>query len=156
MLDSEKICNHCSELKPRSAFSSDRNKKDGLHTICKVCRNRPRSTEEKAALAERQRNLRKKEKWKKYYAEYAKKWRKTDKGKAYVLLVGRQMADRHPLKYKARRLVNEAIRSGLMTNLPCFTCGELKVEAHHPDYDSPLDVIWLCNKHHNEVHHAKP
>ncbi len=30
----------------------------------------------------------------------------------------------------------------------CSDCGETKVEAHHEDYSKPLDVEWLCKKHH--------
>ena len=36
--------------------------------------------------------------------------------------------------------------------LPCIICGELNVEAHHAHYDLPLDVIWLCTKHHKQTH----
>ena len=33
---------------------------------------------------------------------------------------------------------------------PCW-CGAT-AEAHHPDYDKPLEVEWLCKKHHMEKH----
>jgi hypothetical protein len=31
-------------------------------------------------------------------------------------------------------------------------CGTWMVEAHHPDYSSPLDVVWLCRRHHTDLH----
>lgn len=27
-----------------------------------------------------------------------------------------------------------------------------QVEAHHKDYRNPLDVVWLCRKHHIKLH----
>lgn len=35
----------------------------------------------------------------------------------------------------------------------CKECGEKKTQAHHPDYSKPLDIIWLCKKHHAELHY---
>lgn len=29
------------------------------------------------------------------------------------------------------------------------------VQCHHKDYSKPLDVIWLCLKHHRELHNQK-
>lgn len=55
-------------------------------------------------------------------------------------------------KIKVRTLTNFCIRNGLLTRNPCEVCGELKVDAHHDDYMRPLDVRWLCRKHHNEHH----
>jgi hypothetical protein len=28
-------------------------------------------------------------------------------------------------------------------------------ERHHPDYSKPKNIIWLCKKHHEQVHHTK-
>jgi hypothetical protein len=41
---------------------------------------------------------------------------------------------------------------GRLIRQPCEVCGEKKVEAHHDDYDKPLDVRWLCKAHHTDVH----
>lgn len=35
-----KLCNKCKERKERSCFTKDRNKKDGLSTLCRDCRNK--------------------------------------------------------------------------------------------------------------------
>lgn len=49
--------------------------------------------------------------------------------------------------------VREAVRNGLIMKTVCIICGE-KSEAHHPDYSNPLSVVWLCRKHHMEVHNG--
>jgi hypothetical protein len=33
-----------------------------------------------------------------------------------------------------------------------LVCGTMEVESHHPDYSQPLKVIWLCCKHHRQLH----
>lgn len=55
-------------------------------------------------------------------------------------------------KMESRKAVKIAIKKGALIQRPCEICGELKVDAHHDDYDRPLDVRWLCRKHHNEHH----
>jgi hypothetical protein len=47
----------------------------------------------------------------------------------------------------ARRAVSMAVKNGKLKKEPCL-CGNEKVEAHHEDYTHPLDVIWVCKKHH--------
>ena len=53
---------------------------------------------------------------------------------------------------KAHDAVSNAIKGGKLVRLPCSECGEAKTEAHHYAYDMPLDVIWLCKKHHAQLH----
>lgn len=57
-----------------------------------------------------------------------------------------------PKRRSAHIAVGNAIRDGKLIKQPCFVCGKVEVEAHHPDYDQPLEVVWLCIQHHKEVH----
>ncbi len=60
--------------------------------------------------------------------------------------------ERHPEKVKARWKTRDAIKQGKLVRQLCEVCGNTKSEAHHDDYSKPLDVRWLCKKHHTEVH----
>lgn len=63
---------------------------------------------------------------------------------------------RYSTVYKAkqavRRKLRHAVDKGVLTRLPCEVCGEVISEGHHEDYNKPLEVKWLCRKHHKEVH----
>jgi hypothetical protein len=48
----------------------------------------------------------------------------------------------------------ERHQSGRLKKLPCEVCGNPKSDGHHDDYAKPLDVKWLCRKHHAERHRA--
>src|ERR1035437_2598674 len=56
------------------------------------------------------------------------------------------------------KLVSTALINGSLIKLPCGVCGELRTEAHHDDYDKPLDVRWLCRSCHlaHHVNARKP
>lgn len=43
-------------------------------------------------------------------------------------------------------------RRGKLVPKPCEVCGETDVQMHHDDYRRPLDVRWLCAKHHRAHH----
>ncbi len=57
------------------------------------------------------------------------------------------------LKYSAHLAVQRALGSGLLEKQPCEVCGAATVDAHHERYDRPLDVRWLCRRHHVKLHH---
>lgn len=59
---------------------------------------------------------------------------------------------KHPKRYKATSMINNAIRSGKLFSEPCFVCGDEKTVGHHDDYDKPLNVRWLCQPHHHQWH----
>jgi len=59
-----------------------------------------------------------------------------------------RQVERHPERVRARELVYKAKKSGKLIPEPCLDCGSMNVQAHHPDHSKPLDVIWVCPKHH--------
>ena len=81
----------------------------------------------------------------------AKAYKKTEEGKAAHARAVKAWKEKNALRRAAQVILGNAVRDGRITPLPCFVCGE-KAEAHHPNYDSPLDVVWLCPTHHKETH----
>ena len=51
-----------------------------------------------------------------------------------------------------REIFNHYIRDKHIEKQPCEICGALDVEAHHDDYDKPLEVRWLCFSCHSKWH----
>lgn len=52
---------------------------------------------------------------------------------------------------RASHMVEIAIAKGILKPQGCEECGK-KADAHHDDYNKPLDVRWLCKEHHSEWH----
>ncbi len=50
--------------------------------------------------------------------------------------------------HKANVAIARLVKKGIITKMPCGVCDSEKTEAHHPDYSKPLEVVWLCQKHH--------
>ncbi len=91
---------------------------------------------------------------KKYYAENRerllavnKKWRDTNRKYLNELSKGERKE-----KIRVRLSLRYAVKKGLIEKKPCEKCGNVRSQGHHIDYKKPLDVIWLCQKHHSEVH----
>ena len=64
----------------------------------------------------------------------------------------RRYRSRHPHKVAAHMAVRSAVRQGKLAKSTCEVCGCSDAHAHHDDYSRPLDVIWLCKKHHEARH----
>lgn len=133
-----KACRKCRVEKDDSAFSKCADHKDGLQSYCKQC------------------SRKKVEQWAKENPEKARakdlRWKSINK--AHVNEHDRQRMAANPEKCVARRLVRSAIAAGTLVRKPCEVCGASRTHGHHEDYSKPLDVNWLCPKHHAARHSA--
>lgn len=62
------------------------------------------------------------------------------------------------LKRRARWQLKDAIRYGKITRgSVCEIGGECEgpIQAHHDDYSKPLEVRWICRKHHMDIDRPK-
>lgn len=64
----------------------------------------------------------------------------------------RELSNEARQKASARSYLKEYVRRGHIKPEPCSSCGAMNSEAHHPDYDSPLCVHWLCRQCHLAEH----
>lgn len=134
-----KRCFKCSESKPRSEFYRHPMMGDGLLGKCKECT--------KKDVKE---NRKKKPN---YYRAYdVARFRDDQDRRKAASEYQRVSRKRCPEKWAARNAISNAVRDGRVTRMPCEVCGDEKSEAHHPDYSKPLDVQWLCFKHHRKIH----
>lgn len=61
---------------------------------------------------------------------------------------------KNKMKIQVRALTRSYIKVGRLKKQPCEICGTDKaIEAHHDDYAQPMNIRWLCKKHHEEHHH---
>ena len=74
------------------------------------------------------------------HAAYMRGWRP-----AHPLTPEQRMKD------TARSYANVYRRRGNLVPEPC-ECGEEKVEMHHPDYQRPTHVQWMCRPCHLNLH----
>jgi len=59
---------------------------------------------------------------------------------------------RYPEKIRARRILAYAVKTEKLHRQPCRVCQTTPTFAHHEDYGKPLNVTWLCRRHHHEEH----
>ena len=126
-----KACSKCGLVKDESEFYKRSSKNDKLRAICRICVSKYQKTPEVL----------------KRHRKASAKYERTEKGKRIVAEKRKRCRANNPEKIAARNAVNNAVRDGRLEKKPCY-CGELKLEGHHEDYSKPLDVEWLCTKHH--------
>lgn len=143
-----KTCFKCLKDKPVSEFYKHPQMGDGYLGKCKSCTKK--DSNERRMLLEAT-NL----EW--VLNERARNREKSKKARRQGMSTKRDRAEssrkfrlKFPFKARAHTAVENAIRNGRLKPQKCF-CGG-KAQAHHEDYSKPLDVVWLCRKHHMERH----
>ena len=148
-----KTCFKCGVSKPRCEFYRHPQMGDGLLGKCKACTKldvgirywikRPEIQAYDRARSSLPHRL-----------EARKQYARTQMGRVAHARARRAWEQQFPEKIAAVRAVHRALRSGNLVRTPCEVCGEVRTEAHHDDYSKPLDVRWLCVRHHKEHHKA--
>ena len=123
-----KYCPSCKRLLRFDVFQQNAGRPDGKQPYCKAC-------------------------WPKYLQKWRKRPETKDWERAKTRLVRRTLEGKH--KQYARQFTHHAIRFGYLIPQPCEVCGSTDVQAHHTQYEKPLDGIrWLCEEHHKTHGHG--
>lgn len=154
-----KTCSSCGEAKSLSEFYRNSLGRPGHRGECKPCGvEKAKLCRHANPVAARMRIAKwreaNREKWLRLQRESWNRYKATHE--ADYLESRRQSSKKsrrkRPHVWKARSDLNNAIRSGRIIRKPCEVCGEPNTHGHHDDYSRPLDVRWLCRKHHDEYH----
>ena len=140
MQTTEKTCFKCGLSKPLSEFYRHAMMADGHLNKCKQCTKTDVGNHRHGAGRER-------------VLAYDRERAKTNHRKAARDRTVKEWSVKHPDRKRAQAKLRRAVLSGAVDKLPCIIFGE-KAEAHHPHYDLPLDVVWLCPSHHKQAHVA--
>ena len=124
----KKRCSDCNETKPLAGFHKDKNGTYGRRNLCKEC-----------GYKRGRKNIRTRKLWNKEnkdsMSKSIKAWRESN-----------------PEKLKVYKIVRKALLEGQLVRQVCEKCSNPKTHAHHPSYAKPLEVTWLCFKHHQQAH----
>lgn len=132
-----KQCFKCRRLLDRMCFYAHPQMGDGLLGKCKECAKQDVKERYAAAIGARH--------------AYERARNRTPARRQQLAASSRRRKTRHPEKARAWAAVSNALRDGKLVRQPCQVCGA-RAQAHHPDYSKPLDVQWLCFRHHREAH----
>lgn len=83
-------------------------------------------------------------------ANRLREYRKTPQGKLAFLKINRRQRITNRDKVKARQRLNWHVAAGnIIRPSRCTRCLQKgPVEGHHPSYQQPLNVVWLCRPCH--------
>jgi hypothetical protein len=138
-----KTCFKCKTEKPLSDFYKHPQMADGHLNKCRECAKKDSDDNFKRKLQDPHWQIKERERQRKKQAN------RRDLGivKSYK---------REPLPWASRKEkygeYSKAIRDGRIKQESCAVCGKEKTQGHHEDYSKPLDVIWLCVRHHQDRH----
>ena len=144
-----KVCFKCGKRRGITQFYKHSQMEDGYLNKCKECA--------KADSRDTYNTNRRDSEWllkeRRRQRDKEQKRRAEGKVKKYDRLEAtRKWRQKNKLKQAAHNAVARALKNGILNKSPCEVCSKKKVESHHEDYSKPLEVVWLCSKHHSARH----
>lgn len=134
----EKTCVVCLVTKTTADFYKHPRMSDGFLSACKDCH-------KKSVIKNRLKNVEK-------YREYDRNRANLPHRVALALEEQKRWRREDKRRMQCHSAVARALMKGVVVPTPCFVCGNERTVAHHPSYDLPLDVVWLCQAHHVQLH----
>jgi hypothetical protein len=148
-----KTCKGCGATKPLSGYYLQNGKPMARCKECVKAAVRKHREENIERVREYDRNRpNAKERNKINAARSRRQYHEDPEYRERVLESKRAWQEQNRVKRACHVITGHAIRDGRLVKQPCEVCGEIEVDAHHDDYSKPLDVRWLCRKHHAEHH----
>lgn len=147
-------CRTCKRVLPILHFHRNTSNKTGHNYQCRSCA----SAYRKKYYLDHKDGIRA---WKKryYHENYARiieaNQRYVEQNKAKVLSWKSAWGKRNRKKGAAKRRIGAAIQRGDLVRQPCEMCPKTntnRIQGHHHNYQKPLEVNWLCQKHHRFIH----
>lgn len=151
----EKTCNRCNKKLPLNSFAMRSHEKSRDH-YCVDCRR----------SYSREHYQKNRAKYRAMHCAYSKteagreshrKWDNNNRAAQQIVRNARDssrknMSAENHMKAIARSRLRYAVNAGSIERLPCEVCGVTPTHGHHDNYNKPLDVQWLCEKHHLAAH----
>jgi len=138
-----RLCSDCGAEKPLDDFPAHSESAEGRRRQCRSCYRARRRMLLDANPTRKQQTLSRVKAWHEAHPDrvrvHRQKWQDANR------VWNEKLSSQHKVKY--------AKRTGKLVAQPCEVCGS-KGQAHHDDYTKPLDVRWLCSRHH-KLHHLE-
>jgi hypothetical protein len=143
-----KRCFKCLRVRPIAEFYKHSMMRDGHLNKCKDCTRRD-TAENRAKRIDYYRAYDMVR-----YAESGQRGEASDEAKRRS---GKAWKERNADKMRAHQRVRSALSSGTLTRpSACERCSRpCRPQAHHHDYNAPLEVEWICSRCHASVHRKR-
>jgi hypothetical protein len=142
-----KDCAECGKRLGLSEFGVNSATDDGLSRKCKKCVKAYRDSRKQKANASKPADWKRKTE---DMAAYMRAWSAANPG--YMTAKKKEWWAKNKDRQRVKDAVKYALKTGKLVRKPCEVCNVVPAQAHHEDYSKPLEVVWLCRKHHTERH----